>query len=578
MAAPGLSVAPVYNMAYAMLDTAIHNIVKPELNGLLRYLLHDGLLSAEIVKAVSETIKQQDIALTHHLVKSKILSSEAILACCKRHFNLPFFDLKNYNDTHLKQASFKLELIYRYRVIPLHRDENSLYVGITDPTDHTTLTTLSFHTGLPIRPMLVAEEELDKIINMHYARYRLNSHLEATLEKILPIDNQFSLRQVDQTDEPISEFVDRLIAEAIEKKISDVHIEPYETHCRIRFRHDGMLINAATMPPHLAIRIITRLKIMANLNIAERRLPQDGRIQFLQTTHHNKVDIRISICPILFGEKIVLRILDSKKTTLAISALGMNQSQQALFLQQLNKPQGLILVTGPTGSGKTVTLYAALHYLNKIEKNISTVEDPVEIELNGINQININTKIGLDFSTILRALLRQDPDIMMVGEIRDQTTANIALQAAQTGHLVLSTLHTNSALETIVRLESMGIASYNIINAITLIIAQRLLRKLCSHCKIRSTFKIEAKQAFHHYNPNPMGCEHCYQGYQGRVGIFECISITENIAKHILLRSSIAVLEQQVQLENQLFLWEAGLEKVNDGTSNYEELLRVVGK
>src|SRR3990167_11373159 len=282
-------------------------------------------------------------------------------------------------------------------------------------------------------------------------------------------------------NESVIQVVNRLLQDAILNHASDIHIEPYHQHCRIRFRSDSLLHEVATFPSPLAMQMITRLKIMANLNIAERRLPQDGHIS-LQNDH--KIDIRISTCPTLFGEKIVLRLLNSSAIKSDIHQLGLTDTQQQLFLNKLKQPQGLILVTGPTGSGKTITLYSALHYLNKPEKNISTVEDPVEIQLPGINQVNINTKINLHFSTVLRTLLRQDPDIIMIGEIRDPETADIAIQAAQTGHLVLSTLHTNSAIETLTRLHAMKILAYNLAGSLSLIIAQRLIRTLCAHCKI----------------------------------------------------------------------------------------------
>lgn len=310
----------------------------------------------------------------------------------------------------------------------------------------------------------------------------------------------------------VIEYVDQLLNEAILKHISDIHIEPYEDYCRIRLRRNGLLYEAANIPIHLANQVIMRLKVMAQLNTAEKRLPLDGRLQ-INTAFKN--DIRINTCPTLFGEKAVLRILDTKQINLDINSLGMTDFQKEIFLKKLSHPQGLILVTGPTGSGKTMTLYSALRHLNQIEKNIVTIEDPVEIELTGINQTNINPRIGLDFSITLRTLLRQDPDIIMIGEIRDVETATIALQAAQTGHLVLSTLHTNNAAEVLSRLHSMGIATHYLMNSISLIIAQRLIRTLCQHCK-----KLDN-------TPTHKGCGHCHHGYSNRIGIFELLSLPE---------------------------------------------------
>lgn len=336
------------------------------------------------------------------------------------------------------------------------------------------------------------------------------------------------------SDDTVITFVNTLIQTAIDKNASDIHIEPGKEVTRIRFRCDGLLSEAGSISYELYTRIATRLKIMAQLNIAERRIPQDGRIQF---HHHNKIDIRINCCPTIYGEKIVLRIFTTPAHLLDINNLGMTSNQENIFRERLLSPQGLILVTGPTGSGKTLTLYSALHYLNQIENNICTVEDPVEIELPGITQVNINAAIGLDFANILRAFLRQDPDIIMIGEIRDQETAAIAIKAAQTGHLVLATLHTNNAIEAITRLETLGIAKNNIATISTLILAQRLMRKLCHHCAQN-------------------GCVECNEGYHGRIGIFEIISNLN---------------------EEYMSLWEAGLEKIKNGVTNYAELVRVLG-
>ncbi|SRR5579883_84501 len=532
---------------------------RTEFTGLLDHLVRDALLTPADAKTAAQATQQQGISLTHYLVKSQLLSSETLFDYCTKHFKLPVFEGKNYNATWLQDPIMKPELICHYRAIPLHQDQKYLAVGITDPTDHTTLTSISFHTGLRIRPMLMAEADVEKIIQTYVLPQRLHAQVESALSKITLMEEQpvFYQENPEQNDEPIIELVDRLIQDAITKRASDIHIEPYEQSCRIRFRCDGLLHETTTLPLPLAARVTTRLKIMANLNIAERRLPQDGRIQL---RHPEKMDIRVNTCPTLFGEKVVLRILNIKHSQLDIQALGMTDTQKQLFLEKLAQPQGLILVTGPTGSGKTITLYSALHYLNQIEKNISTVEDPIEIELNGINQVNINLPIGLDFSTVLRTFLRQDPDIIMVGEIRDADTAAIAIQAAQTGHLVLSTLHTNSAAETITRLQSMGIPAYHLIHSISLIIAQRLLRKLCPHCQ-----------------QPPLGCEHCLQGYQGRMGIFELIPMTDTLAQLILSSASLAQLTTQIKTEGWMLLEEAGWQKVHAGMTTKEEVMRVVG-
>lgn len=541
------------------------------LTGLAGYLVRDGLLEAEAGKAALANAQQQACSLTSYLVKSQLLSSAALVDYCATQFGLPVFDLHHYDAASLRQPLIHPELICRYRVIPLKRDQDSLLLGITDPTDNATLTAVSFQAGVKVKPVLVAEADMDKIITLHYRPTLLGAQLESALSKITPAEEPESpAENTEQNDEPVIEFVDRLLADAVEKRVSDIHIEPYDKLCRIRFRRDGLLYEATTTPAHLAPRIITRIKVMANLNIAERRLPQDGRLPLQK----EKIDVRVNTCPTLFGEKIVLRLLDASRIQLDLPALGLTEPQQALFLAKLMQPQGLILVTGPTGSGKTITLYSALRYLNQIEKNISTVEEPVEIELAGINQVNVNTRIGLDFASVLRAFLRQDPDIIMLGEIRDTDTATIAMQAAETGHLVLSTLHTNSALEAITRLQSMGVATYHLISSLSLILAQRLMRKLCSHCKQPHTLP-----ALFDYTPvyQASGCDDCHQGYKGRTGIFELVPMTEKLAALMLEKVGKSHLLQQLQQEGIPLLSDAAMQKVKQGITSYAELKRVIG-
>jgi type IV pilus assembly protein PilB len=376
-------------------------------------------------------------------------------------------------------------------------------------------------------------------------------------------------------DESIIQHVDNLLAHALEKHASDIHIEPHETHCRVRYRQDGILYPVTDITAALATRLVTRLKVMAKLDIAERRLPQDGRFQLTHAA--NPIDIRINTCPTLFGEKVVLRLLNSQRLSLALDHLGLTDPQQRLFRHAIEAPQGLILVTGPTGSGKTVTLYSAIQHLNSTTKNISTVEDPVEIQLSGINQIQVNPKIGLSFSTLLRSLLRQDPDILMIGEIRDTETADIAIQAAQTGHLVLSTVHTNSAVDTLTRLQAMGIAVYPMINALTLIIAQRLVRKLCPRCKQPDHLTPESQ----HQNGitaafKPQGCPHCLHGYQGRIGIYELLPVTTAIADAMLRGVSDAEIREQAKCEGFEELRQIAIQQVMQGVTSLAEINRVI--
>lgn len=356
----------------------------------------------------------------------------------------------------------------------------------------------------------------------------------------------------NKQDEPLVQFTHQLIDNAWSQTASDIHIEPYQKVCRIRYRIDGILYAVMELPISLMNRIITRLKVMAKVDISEKRLPQDGRFQ------HKTIDIRMNTCPTLYGEKIVLRLLNNNKMTLDIHQLGLTSDQENIFLEKISEPQGLILVTGPTGSGKTVTLYSALQYLNNDEKNISTVEDPIEIQIKGINQVNINPKIGLHFSTVLRTLLRQDPDIIMVGEIRDQETAEVAIQAAQTGHLVFSTVHSNNALDTIMRLQSMGISSYHIINSISLIIAQRLIRKKCLSC-------------FY-------GCDYCKQGFKGRTAVFELLVMTNVIKKLIQNKVSHHEILEQAKTEGFIPLFEIGLSKAKESITHIHEIYRAIPK
>jgi type IV pilus assembly protein PilB len=549
-------------MDYAMHDTA--NDFR--LSGLAVYLVYEGLMDADTASEALAISAQRNISLTSHLVRSGILGSDRILACCVKHFGLPVLELKHYEAVYSHENMISPELIYRYRVIPVYRDEHNLHIGIADPTDQAIVAAIRFHTGLRIHLTLVAEDELDKIINVIRRSSMLGLQLETMLAKIATVEEPCVEIEYEQNDEPVIEFVDRMLQDAVEKQVSDIHIEPYEQFCRIRFRHDGLLSEAAQVPRHLATRLFARLKIMANLNIAERRMPQDGRFQLQK---EKRMHVRMNISPTLYGEKIVLRLLNTMHIHHDTRSLGMTTEQLALFIEEINQPQGLILVTGPTGSGKTVTLYSALHYLNQIEKNISTIEDPVEIEVSGINQVSINPVIGLDFAAILRSFLRQDPDIIMIGEIRDVNTANIAVQAAQTGHLVLSSIHANSAVETIVRLNSMGIAAHHLSGSLSLIIAQRLVRTLCQLCKqpaltCPGTYR-------------PVGCARCREGYQGRTAIFELLPVNDMLAELIISGASVRQLLAVVREQGYMLLADAGQAKIRSGVTSEEELRRVLG-
>lgn len=484
-------------------------------------------------------------------------------------------DLKNIDSSQLRTDLISLEFMLKHRVIPLTANNDYLQLVSCEPLPRETITIIEFMTGLQAQIILVSKNHLDNYLNELASSPLIYSQLEKNLSKLLPIEESINITQSDSSDEPVIEFVNHLINDAIANQISDVHIEPYPDRCRIRFRRDGLLYDATRIPTALASSITTRLKILSNLNIAEKRLPQDGRFSFHTKNH---ADIRINICPTIHGEKIVLRILRGFDVDLSLTSLGLTTSQLKLVQSTLNQPHGLMLVTGPTGSGKTLTLYAALQYLNDTAKNIVTIEDPVEIELDHINQININPKIGLGFPHVLRALLRQDPDIMMIGEIRDTETANIAIQSAHTGHFVLSTLHTQSAHETITRLRMLGINMLQLVSAISLIVTQRLIRKLCHHCKQQRPLpaaiqaQIQLIDAFY-----PVGCKQCHLGYQGRTGVFECVQYDAHTASIMLSNAGATSSQPLIQSQHNQQLWENGLEYVRNGTTSYTELIRVLG-
>lgn len=524
---------------------------------LAQYLIKANLVDEATATQALAVASQQKIAFIYYLTQNKIISSEKLLSFLAKDFSLNIFNLKNYNPQWLSHSPLSAELIQRYQVIPLQKENNILHLGVSDPTDRDALAMITFQIGLPVIPFLIEANELHDFIKKHFDAKRAN-YLELNVLNHIQQETNISLEENNNTDEPIIRFVDNLIDHAIKQSASDIHIEPYEHHCRIRYRQDGILYSIAEIPIHLANRLVTRLKVLCKLDITERRLPQDGRFQF------ETRDIRLSTCPTLFGEKIVLRILNTNHHLLNIESLALSEPNKKIFLEKISQSQGLILVTGPTGSGKTTTLYTAIHALNVNEKNISTVEDPIEIQLPGINQVNIHPKIGLHFGTVLKTLLRQDPDVLMIGEIRDSETAQIAMQAAQTGHLVFSTLHTNNAIETIHRLQLMGLEPFYLANSLSLIIAQRLLRKLCIHCKQPETLNSKSQQIVY----RAKGCDHCLQGYQGRMAIYEFLSFTDEIKTKII--------RNELQTITTFSLKEAAWQKVLAGITSLAEMNRVL--
>jgi type IV pilus assembly protein PilB len=556
------------------------------LTGLAKQLVVAELLTEKTAQAAYEQARRDKVSLVHHLVENKLLKSIALAEIASDQFGIPFLDLSMLDKEGQPKGLVSEKLVRQHCALPLWRRGNKLFVGISDPTNHQAITDIQFSTGLTTEAILVEDDKLtgaiDKFFDSHsgmgdLADVDLGLEIEAVDEsKDKAIGGQ------DADDAPVVRFVNKMLMDAIRLGSSDLHFEPYEKIFRVRLRTDGILHEVAKPPIHLAGRIAARLKVMASLDISERRKPQDGRIK-LRISKNRAIDFRVNTLPTLWGEKIVMRILDPTTAQMGIDALGYEPEQKALYLEALRQPQGMILVTGPTGSGKTVSLYTGLNILNTVDINISTAEDPVEINLEGINQVNVNPRQGMDFSQALRAFLRQDPDVIMVGEIRDLETAEIAIKASQTGHMVLSTLHTNSAAETLTRLHHMGVAAFNIATAINLIIAQRLARKLCTHCKkqveipretlIAEGFPESQIGSFQLYSP--VGCEHCNGGYKGRVGIYEVVKSTPALERIIMEEGNSIQISEQMRRDGFHDLRTSGLMKAMQGLTSLEEINRV---
>ncbi|MGV6818544.1 MAG: type IV-A pilus assembly ATPase PilB [Thiotrichales bacterium] len=559
------------------------------LNGLLRRLMMNRKLSQ--AQAVETQIKSNESgkSLVATLLESESVTPNQVAEAAAQEYGFPLIDLSVIDPEYLPKELMKEELLNERRAIPLIKRSSRLYVAISDPMNLGALDDLKFSTGLTAEPVIAADDALQALISRMLEAASGGSwdmgNLDEDLENLQVdmVDDDESPSATMEVDEtPVVRFVNNVLLDAIRKGASDIHIEPYEKSFRVRFRMDGVLSEVTNPPPNLASKIIARVKVMSRMDISERRIPQDGRIK-LSLSKNKAIDFRVNSCPTLFGEKIVLRILDPSSAKLGIDALGYEDHQKAAYLDALSKPYGMILVTGPTGSGKTVSLYTGLNILNTPDRNISTAEDPAEINLPGINQVNVNAKIGLTFASALRAFLRQDPDVIMVGEIRDLETAEIAIKAAQTGHLVLSTLHTNDAPQTLTRLANMGVPPYNIASSVSLIIAQRLARKLCDHCKEPHDVPVDAlidegfteEEASDLKLYQPVGCDRCTAGYKGRLGIFQVMPISEQMGRIILEGGNALQLEDQAQKEGVLNLRQAGLNKVRAGLTSLEEINRV---
>lgn len=559
------------------------------LPGLARRLVSEGLLTQEKAAEAVTSANRQKASLISYIVQNRLAEAKAIAASASEEFGIPVIDLDAISLETFPKELVNEKLIRKHRALPLFKRGNRLFVAVSDPTNLQALDEIKFNTGLTTEALVTAEDRLAVLLEkfLDSQDQTLQQLDDADLDS-LDVDTSHGdsdkgIVTTDGADDaPIVRFVNKMLLDAIRMGASDIHFEPYEKIYRIRLRADGILQEAARPPVNLAGKIAARLKVMSQLDISERRVPQDGRIK-LKLTKTRAIDFRVNTLPTLWGEKIVLRILDPDSAKLGIDMLGYEEDQKKLYMDALNQPQGMILVTGPTGSGKTVSLYTGLNILNTMERNISTAEDPAEINLEGVNQVNVNAKVGLTFSAALRAFLRQDPDVVMVGEIRDLETAEIAIKAAQTGHLVLSTLHTNSAPETLTRLRNMGVPSFNIATSVSLIIAQRLARKLCNACKkpldiprdtlLETGFKEHELGTFTVFQP--VGCEKCNGGYKGRVGIYEVVKITEPISRLIMEGANSIQIGDAARAEGFNDLRASGLLKVKQGVTSLEEVNRV---
>lgn len=562
------------------------------LTGLARKLVDEGLLDEVAAEKAIADATANKVPLVSHLVEKELVSAKAIAVAASADFGIPVFDLEALD---LEMAATRLvgeKLIRKHHSLPLYKRGQRLYVAVSDPTNFQGLDEIKFNVGLSTEAILVEEDKLARTIE---------KALEQEEEEIAGLDDfgdddlddlELTSDEEDSTDDggadsdvddaPVVRYVNKLLLDAINKGASDLHFEPYEKRYRIRFRIDGVLKETASAPISMARKIAARIKVVSALDISEKRVPQDGRMKL--KFGKRAIDFRVSTCPMLFGEKIVMRILDPSSAQLGIEMLGYEPDQRAIFEENLAKPYGMLLITGPTGSGKTVSLYTGINIINTPDINISTAEDPAEIVLEGVNQVNVNVKQGLTFASALKSFLRQDPDVILIGEIRDLETGEIAIKAAQTGHMVMATLHTNDAPQTVTRLLNMGIPSYNIASALNLIIAQRLTRRLCKHCKKQIDIPEPAlreegftdeqiKEGITIYGA--VGCDQCTEGYKGRAGIYQVMPISEEMAKLIMSEATALDLAAQAAKEGINDLRQSGLLKVMQGITTLDEVNRV---
>lgn len=560
------------------------------ITGIVRRLVLDGALPEDQARRALAEAFQAKVPIHVFLMNKKLVSSVHLAHANAAEFGLPLLDA---NALDLKQCPLKLvneDLIHKHKILPLFRRGNRLFIGTSEPANTKAIDEIRFHVNMIVEMVLMDHDQLlvtiDKALtagdNLAEA-FGGDENLDLTTQSGDEDEAGSVSVDANSEDTPVVKFINKVLLDAIKRGASDIHFEPYEDEYRVRFRLDGLLKTMAKAPQKLHARLAARLKVMSSLDIAERRLPQDGRIK-LNLSKTKQMDFRVSTCPTMFGEKVVLRILDGGAAKLGIDKLGYEDEQRELYEKSLANPYGMILVTGPTGSGKTVSLYTGLNILNTEERNISTAEDPVEIRVPGINQVQMNPKKGMTFAAALRSFLRQDPDVVMVGEIRDLETAEIAVKAAQTGHLVLSTLHTNDAPQTISRLMNMGIAPYNITSSVTLVIAQRLARRLCNHCKkpiqLNDRLLLEAgftpeqiASGFKVYEAQ--GCSECNEGYKGRVGIYQVMPMSEEIQRVVLEGGNALQIASVAQSVGVADLRQSALKKVIGGVTSLTEADRV---
>ncbi|MCB5205984.1 type IV-A pilus assembly ATPase PilB [Methylovorus mays] len=565
-----------------------------KLGGLARMLVQENLLSEEDAASVQAVASAQRVPFVSQLVQSKKLPALKIAETAANAFGFPLFDLDALNPDYIPAKTIDAKLMASSRVMALQSRGNSLFVALSDPTNLHALDDVQFQVGMALSPVVVEEDKLSKWIARlveasDTSMQSLNMSDDFSLDMESgnePLEPEVSSAEID--DAPVVKYIQKILLDAINMGASDLHFEPYEKYYRIRYRVDGVLQEIAQPPLAIKEKMASRIKVISNLDISEKRVPQDGRMK-LVLSKTRTIDFRVSTLPMINGEKIVMRILDPSSATLGIEALGYEPDQKEALLSAVSRPYGLVLVTGPTGSGKTVSLYTCLNILNSPGVNISTAEDPAEIPLPGINQVNVNDKQGLTFAAALKAFLRQDPDIIMIGEIRDLETADMAIKAASTGHMVLSTLHTNDAPSTLTRLMNMGVAPFNIASAVSLITAQRLARRLCPHCREPLDLPKEAllsvgfteadlDGSWQLYGPREGGCEMCNGGYKGRVGIYQVMPVSDEMSRIIMKNGTAHDIADQAKREGVRDLRQSGLMKVKQGLTSIAEVEAVTNE